>query len=243
MSDEGQPTLRQVAEEALEGADIPGNRAAVKGAGLGAHEIGLYWTIVQAFPELGGPPDPAWVQQRAAALGVDAEAVLAEFAARDLIQRDPASGAIIAAYPFSGVSTLHQVVLAGGKPVYAMCAIDALGIPCMFERDAIISSNDPTDGTPIRIAVTDGSVQWEPADAVVLVGSTGEPGSAAESRCPVVNFFASPTAADAFLSSHPSVSGRVLARDAALEAAKRVFGTAGIVAAYVAGEDACAECR
>jgi hypothetical protein len=91
------------------------------------------------------------VVRTADALGLDAEAALAEFAARDLMQRDPDSGVIVAAYPFSGVPTLHQAQLAGRKPVYAMCTVDALGIPFMFEQDATISSTDPSDGTPIRI--------------------------------------------------------------------------------------------
>jgi hypothetical protein len=243
MTTDGQrpPTLAEVAAEALADADIPSNRAAVKGAGLTPTATQLYWAIVLAFPELGGPPDPAWVAQRATALGIDAEATLAEFAVRDLLQRDPASGAITAAYPFSGVPTPHQVVLAGGEPVYAMCAIDALGIPFMFERDGTVISTDPTDGRPIRVEVRGGQARWDPPGAAVLVGSVGESGSAAATRCPVINFFASAPTAEAYLRSHPTVTGKVVDRDAALEAGKRVFGTSGVLSAYVERGEACRE--
>jgi hypothetical protein len=237
----GHPTLAAAAAAALAHADIPGNRATVKGAGLAPEETRLYWSIVLAFPELGGPPDAGWVRARATELGVDAEVALAEFATRDLLHRDPASGAITAAYPFSGVATHHQVVPAGGKPVYAMCAIDALGIPFMLGRDATVSAADIADGTPIRVEVRDGQASWDPPGAVVLVGTVGGSGASADTRCPFVNFFASTTAAEVYLRTHPAVSGRVLDLGAALEAGKRVFGTDGILSAYVERGEACGE--
>jgi len=38
------------------------------------------------------------------------------------------------------------VELAGGPAVFAMCAVDALGIPQMLRRDGRISSVDPASG-------------------------------------------------------------------------------------------------
>lgn len=243
MTTDGQrrPILAEAATAALAQADIPSNRAAVKGAGLQPEETELYWAVMQAFPEVGGPPPLAWVTDRATALGLDVETVLAEFAARDLIQRDPETGAITAAYPFSGVPTPHQVTVAGGRPVSSMCAVDALGIPFMFGRDAVVRSLDPTDGTPIRVDVRDGVARWHPADAVVVVGSVGDAGASAATRCPFINFFASRQTAEAYLQSHPTVTGTVLDRDAALEAGKRVFGTDGILTAYVERGEACCD--
>jgi hypothetical protein len=40
-------------------------------------------------------------------------------------------GAVAVGYPFSRTPTRHRVQLAGTPPVWAMCAIDALGIPQM----------------------------------------------------------------------------------------------------------------
>ena len=39
--------------------------------------------------------------------------------------------------------SMHRVQLAGGPAVWAMCAIDLLGIPQMADRDATIIATDP----------------------------------------------------------------------------------------------------
>lgn len=51
--------------------------------------------------------------------------------------------------------TAHRVELDGLPAVWAMCAIDALGLPAMAGRDGRITSADPADGTPIEVTVRD----------------------------------------------------------------------------------------
>ena len=70
-----------------------------------------------------------------------------------------------------------------------MCAVDVLGVPFMFGRDARINSVDPASGAPIRIEVRAGEVRWDPADARVFVRKTCAEGSSAETCCSVINFF------------------------------------------------------
>jgi hypothetical protein len=223
MRQQGALDLRAV-DEALRLADIPGEIMARKGAGLGAPELALHRAILRAFPALGGPPTPAWLRQTAAALGLDPASALAALHERDLVRRDPATGAITCAYPFSGVPTAHRVELAGARPVHAMCAVDALGVPFMFGRDARISSVDPLSGTPVRIEVRAGEAHWEPAEAAVFVGKACREGPSAEACCSVINFFRSAAAAEAFRRAHPELPGRVLAGAEAVEAGRRVFG-------------------
>ncbi len=80
-------------------------------------------------------------------------------ARQDLVQRDPSRGTIRAAYPFSGVPTVHRVTLladfAGDSPIelYAMCALDALGIPLILRRDAFVTSVDALTGEAVRVLV------------------------------------------------------------------------------------------
>ena len=78
-------------------ADILGDLWARKGAGLGAAERALHRAILRAFPDLGGLPGAAQLRGMAAALGLDAEAALAALHERDLVRRDPGSGAIVCA--------------------------------------------------------------------------------------------------------------------------------------------------
>src|SRR5215207_11592510 len=120
-----------------------------RAAQLGAPEAGFYQALLREVPRRGGPPDGAWLATEAAACGLDPDAVLARLEEQDLLVRDPATGAIVSLYPFSGVPTPHRVTVAGGNAVYSMCAIDALGIPFMLGTDAVIESVDPTAGTPI----------------------------------------------------------------------------------------------
>jgi len=52
--------------------------------------------------------------------------------ARNLVHHDPATGAILVAYPFSRTPRGHRVLINGTHQVEAMCAIDALGIAPML---------------------------------------------------------------------------------------------------------------
>lgn len=149
-------------------------------------EYQFYRTLLLAFPETGSPPDRATLRQRARRFGVPLEATLAVLAREDLIQRDPTTGAIRVAYPFSGVPTAHHVTLladpvhssipatpadasnldgaagnAGAAPLslYAMCALDALGAPLMLHRNALVTSVDPLTQEKIRVHI------WQ-ADAI-----------------------------------------------------------------------------
>ncbi|MGD9891911.1 MAG: alkylmercury lyase family protein [Dehalococcoidia bacterium] len=190
-----------------------------------AQEADFYQAILREFPRRGGPPDAAWLIAEATVPGLDAETVLARLAVQDLIVRHPRTGAILSMYPFSGVPTPHRVSTSGGEPVYSMCAIDALGIPFMLDQDAVIESVDPTTGTPIRIEVRDGWARWEPATAAVLTASLEDAaGPKAESRCPVINFFATAEAAEAYRAAHPEVARRVLTQEEAVEYGRRYFG-------------------
>lgn len=78
----------------------------------------------------------------AASARIDLRAVLGELIESDVVALDNA-GEFRAAYPFSPIPTAHQVAISAGPTVYAMCAIDALGISAMLGRPANISSRAP----------------------------------------------------------------------------------------------------
>jgi hypothetical protein len=82
----------------------------------------------------GRAPAPA---DLAAHLGSDEAAVraaLEELHAKHLLYLDPASRAIVMAWPLSGVETPYSVEV-GGVRVYANCAWDQAGIPAMLGID------------------------------------------------------------------------------------------------------------
>lgn len=191
---------------------------------LGGAEKRLYQAILRAFPQFGGPPGPAWLRARAATLGLEAGAVLDALAARGLVIRDAATGALIAVYPFSGVPTPHRVTVAGAQPVYAMCAVDALGIPAMLGRDAVVESCDPLSGVPVRVAVRDGAAHWDPPGAVVAYCARRDVGATADPGCEAINFFEAAASAADYLRAHPEIAGRVASQAEAIAIGRRQFG-------------------
>jgi hypothetical protein len=151
--------------------------------------------------------------------------VLAELAAGDFLFLDK-GGRISAAYPFSATPTAHLVQITGRPPVYAMCAIDALGIAPMLGTSVLVSSADPLTAEPIAVTVDGSGSAWRPATAVVFVGRTADQcaGPSAATCCGYINFFASRPAAAAWARTHPEIDGGILSQAGALEVGEQIFG-------------------
>src|SRR5258708_13894073 len=127
------------------GGSIAGRQARLTAPLRDLHRAGL-----RRFLETGAAPTARWVRQTALDTGLDASAA-DELAAADAIHLS--NGIVAVAYPFSGIPTPHRVQLDGLPPVYAMCAIYALGLPAMAGRDGQTTSTDPRDGTPVVVTV------------------------------------------------------------------------------------------
>ncbi len=202
----------------------PTNNLQAKVAGLNASEKDLYRAILLAFPELGQPPTREWLQAKATALGIEADVATSILADDGLIEWDPTTGAILAAYPFSATPTPHRVELAGAQPVYAMCAVDALGIPFMLGRDAIVISQDPISGGPIQIIVRGAETAWNPQEAVVFVCAPSGASCSDSASCTQINFFRSIESADVYRRTYPEMQGCVLSQAEAVAYGRTLFG-------------------
>ena len=185
----------------------------------------LHRAVLRRFLATGAPPTARWVRQAAAETGLDASAV-DELAAADAVH--VVNGVVAVAYPFSGTPTPHRVKLDGLLPVYAMCAIDALGLPAMADRNGQITSADPHDGTPIQVTVHTGTWSWAPATAVVVAGratACDTDCGSFEAMCPHTVFHASPESARAYLASHGTLDAQILGQDTAIEYGRLNFAT------------------
>jgi Alkylmercury lyase len=205
-----------------------------RGAGVGGRQAALpdplrvfHQRLLGTFLTGTGPPDIPVVAGLAAELGLDPRAALAALAAADLVHTDPATGSIAVAYPFSGRPTPYRVELAGGPAVFAMCAVDALGIPQMLRRDGRISSVDPTSGQPITVEVHAGVWRFQPATTVLLSGRTADGDAcdtAADWCCPYINFHTDHEAADSYRRAHPGMTSQLFDQAEAVKAARWAFG-------------------
>lgn len=184
----------------------------------------LHRAVLRRFLETGAAPTARWVRQAATELGLDANAV-DELDAADAVHIT--NGVVTVAYPFSGTPTPHRVELEGLPPVYAMCAIDALGLPVMAGRDGRITSADPRDGWPIEVTVHGGIWSWTPASSVVVAGRatdcSTECGSF-ETMCPNTVFHASRESAQAYLAGRGHLDAEILSQDTAIESGRLNFG-------------------
>jgi alkylmercury lyase len=185
----------------------------------------LHRAVLRRFLQTGSPPTARWVRQAAAQEGLDASA-LDELSAADAVH--VANGVVAVAYPFSSTPTAHRVELDGLPAVYAMCAIDALGLPAMAARGGQITSADPHDGTPIVVTIRGCTWSWTPAGTVVVADRAtvcGTECSSFEVMCPNTAFHASPESARAYLAGHDGLDAEILDAGTAIECGRLNFGT------------------
>ncbi|MDQ2710327.1 MAG: alkylmercury lyase family protein, partial [Actinomycetota bacterium] len=179
--------------------------------------------VLWHFATTGSAPEARVLEPVAARFGRPAGQVLAELAAEDFLTLD-GQNRVQAAYPFSAVPTAHRVSIAGEARVWAMCAIDALGIPAMLDTDVVITSCDPRSGKPVTVTATGGRMVWEPDSSVVFVGSRCCAGPAAEVCCDALNFFTDEASVRRWADDHPDVLGEVVGHERAEHLGARIFG-------------------
>ncbi|MHA6632060.1 alkylmercury lyase family protein [Pseudonocardia sichuanensis] len=183
----------------------------------------VHQAILRAFAATGRPPTLSDLDAVTTGSGRATADVLAELHDLDAIRLAP-DGQIAVAYPFSANPTRHRVRIGDRTDVYAMCAIDALGISAMLGEETRIASVDVTTGHPISITMSAGSTKWDPPGAVVFVGADGSGGPLADCCCDYLNFFTETGAAHAWATAHPHVPGQILTPAEAEERGARLFG-------------------
>jgi len=183
--------------------------------------------VLTQYPLLGRAPTR---QEVATALDCgsaeEIQATLERLHELDILCLDSESQEIRLAYPFSSVPTRHLVRFPGWDdtaPVYAQCAVDALGIPFMVRQDVSIASSCAQCAEAVAIKIENGAiVTADPPKTVVWAGTT-RTGHAADSVCPTINFFCSPDHAIAWRQQQRDAAGHVLSLGEALYVGKGIF--------------------
>jgi hypothetical protein len=198
-------------------ADRPVHAAALPPA-VGA----VYRYLLRHFATTGTTPTPADLANAAHHAGTDPHTVLRRLAADDLVAIDNA-GRLVAAYPFSPTPTPHTVDLDGVR-VYAMCAVDALGIPAMLATHATIHSTDPHTGQPVTVTITAGHAHFDPPTTIVVYAATTGSRRSVDTCCSTINFFIDPTTAHAWIHTHTGLTATILDQTRALTLGRDIFG-------------------
>lgn len=185
----------------------------------------LHRFVLETFAVTGRSPTLEQIRSRMSLSTIDeAEESLAELERRGSIHRKPGDGAVTHAYPFSDEPTAHRVRLAGGPEVYAMCAIDALGMPFMLRKDAVIVSTCAGCGRDVRVEIASGRIAaHDPAHVAVWYGTVEQGCVPATDLCPDLNFFCSPEHLAAWSHAQADRTGEALTLDEALRRGRQVF--------------------
>lgn len=152
--------------------------------------------------------------------------ILRRLAAADVLVLDGTEETVLAAYPFSSVPTPHRVRVVG-REVFALCAVDALGIPAMLQETASISSQCGYCESPVEIeARPEQLTRYLPPKTVVwFATSEDDCCPVAESRCPNISFFCSGDHLEAWRRVKGQPSGVLLSLSEAFEAGRVIFGS------------------
>jgi hypothetical protein len=185
-------------------------------------ERALYFWILRRFAERGTPTREE-LSTEAEQLGLELVPALATLRREDLVHLG-GDGEIAVAYPFSGVPTAHRVRFPNGQEAFAMCALDALGIPPMLDQPIEIMSRDPLNDEPFHANLSpDGNASWQPDTAAVVAGVNDRHADSCSGCCPVLNFFATTETAERWLNEHPHVYGEVITIEDAIAAGRAIF--------------------
>lgn len=181
--------------------------------------------LLQLYLEGGRAPAASVLAERTGLSEAAIRPLLEKLRCRDLIVLDGAR--IVGAYPFADRDTGHRVTL-DGHVLNAMCAVDALGIGAMTDRDISIASRCLHCGLPIRITTQNQGrtlAKVEPSTAVVWQDVHYEGGCAANSLCATTVFFCSDDHLSAWRRSRSvDETGFRLSMEEGLEAGRAVFG-------------------
>jgi len=187
------------------------------------HLRAAHRAILRHFIETGQAPTVADLQLALARSSAEIEAMLAELAAMCLY-RDPASKEILAAYPFSARPTPHRLHLSNGQEIYAMCAMDALGVSALLDQPVMIHSYCAHCGAPILLeAQGERLATIQPPSVVVWYQSAAADCVPAIAKCPGINFFCQAAHRVAWGEAHSDSKGDELTVATALERGAKIF--------------------
>jgi len=147
--------------------------------------------IYTLWPKLGRAPS---VDELAGSLGLAPEAVKCALEELDGhyvtgIELEPGTHQVLFAWPFSSCDYGIRVTLEEAQPVFARCAVDALGMSSMFGRPAHIVATTPLHRKDVIFKV-DGSR--------VLSGDNSVKVSYGEKNCDLILFFSDSEELEAF---------------------------------------------
>ena len=112
--------------------------------------------LLPCFIDSSGPVVLPRLTTKLKKVDIDVPVVIKRLEEKGLIVMQ--GGAISGLYPYSAIPTKHKVQLHDGSSVYAMCAIDSLGVAYELDQDVKISSSCAFCDEVLEVEVVGGEV-------------------------------------------------------------------------------------
>jgi glutaredoxin len=180
----------------------------------------VYRALIEAVLTTGDIPA---APELAALLATSAEEIresLRALAAADYLALN-AGHQVTCLYPFSATPTTHAVLVEGERR-FAMCAIDALGIPAMLGRELDLEGRYAVCDAAIALRVRPGAIDSAAPPTAMVVARRDEDEPAFAACCPFTVFVCGAKHAERFARS---VAGaHALSLEEALTHAEGIFG-------------------
>lgn len=125
---------------------------------------------------------------------------------KDRLVRKKETGEIVCVYPLSLVPTEHQVIMEGEKRLFANCALDALSIPHVFNKNAEIISQCHTCKEMITITVKNGEIVSKSHARIYVWSPKQIERPVAAEYSPFMNFFCSEEHIEAWMRENPQLA-------------------------------------
>jgi hypothetical protein len=173
------------------------------------------WYILERFLQLGRSPTLEEMERDLIFPRDEIKDLLDSLVAAGAIRVQPATHAILDAYPYSGVPTRQRVELDGGTSFYCMCAVDTFYVSFLVERDLTIRSRCFGCRADVEVHVERRAIAAAQPETTVVWNST------AGYDCPKTNFFCCEAHLLKWREDAPDEPGRVYTLADALRTGQR----------------------
>jgi len=134
---------------------------------------------------------------------------LDELEKKEVLLRKRGTQEIVSIYPLSLKTTEHRIILEDGTRLFAMCAADALGMPIMFNKNVRIISRCKECKKEMVFEIKNGNITYMSHQGAAICSPKIQVYPAAETTCPLVNFFCSKKHADDWIEKNPQLTSNI----------------------------------
>jgi len=127
----------------------------------------------------------------------------------DFLLRKKETQEIVSIYPVSLKPTEHQIFLEDGTRLFAMCAVDALGMPIMFNKNVRVVSRCEECKSEMVFEIKNEEIIFMSHPDATICSPKRQVYPAAETCCPLVNFFCSKKHANEWIAKNSELINNI----------------------------------